>query len=235
MKCITNTHVKLHSITLKDYNKIFGVPTDIKRRMTKASNKREQPWNKGRNWNEMYGKDAEARRKHISKKFSEIDKSYTQTEEYRKKVSESKIKQYKEQPELKTQLSLIVKKWAQKHPEHYQKMVTASRHSPNQKKPKTELLMKEKLNANNIYNIPQKRICGFFVDFYLPEYNIIIECDGDYWHNYPEGTDNDRRKNEIWEKEGYLVLRFWGSEIMQDINKCMDVIMTAINSIVKEV
>lgn len=56
----------------------------------------------------------------------------------------------------------------------------------------------------------------YFADFYLYEYNIIIEVDGTYWHNYPTGSARDTLKDIILSKEGYLVLRFWSTEISKD-------------------
>lgn len=50
-------------------------------------------------------------------------------------------------------------------------------------------------------------------DIFIPKYNLIIECDGNYWHHYPEGREIDRiRTNELMEK-GYKVLRLWEHDI----------------------
>lgn len=49
-------------------------------------------------------------------------------------------------------------------------------------------------------------------DFYLPLHNIILEVDGIWSHNYPDGTELDNiRINEL-EDAGYRVLRFWENE-----------------------
>lgn len=50
-------------------------------------------------------------------------------------------------------------------------------------------------------------------DIFVPSMNLIIECDGDYWHNYPFGNDIDHiRTNELKEK-GFKILRLWEREI----------------------
>lgn len=54
---------------------------------------------------------------------------------------------------------------------------------------------------------------AYFCDFYLPEFNIVIECDGDYWHNYPFGNDIDHIRNHELINKGYVVLRYWEHEI----------------------
>jgi len=60
-------------------------------------------------------------------------------------------------------------------------------------------------------------------DISIPSMNLIIECDGDYWHKYPFGMDIDRiRTKELIEK-GFKVLRLWEREIkIMDINEFKD-------------
>lgn len=56
-------------------------------------------------------------------------------------------------------------------------------------------------------------------DIFIPAMELIIECDGDYWHKYPIGRDIDNiRTKELIEK-GFKVLRLWEREIkVMDIN-----------------
>lgn len=50
-------------------------------------------------------------------------------------------------------------------------------------------------------------------DILIPSMNMVIECDGDYWHNYPLGKNIDKvRTAELLEK-GFKVLRLWEREI----------------------
>lgn len=50
-------------------------------------------------------------------------------------------------------------------------------------------------------------------DILIPSMNLVIECDGDYWHKYPVGTDIDHiRTSELLQK-GFKVLRLWEFEI----------------------
>jgi very-short-patch-repair endonuclease len=54
---------------------------------------------------------------------------------------------------------------------------------------------------------------GYQCDILIPSMNLVIECDGDYWHKYPIGRDIDRiRTSELLEK-GFKVLRLWEFEI----------------------
>ena len=59
-----------------------------------------------------------------------------------------------------------------------------------------------------ISNIQHKYCADFFI-----KPNIVVECDGDYWHNYPKGKDIDHIRTKELQQAGYKVLRFWGSTI----------------------
>lgn len=53
----------------------------------------------------------------------------------------------------------------------------------------------------------QKQIDIFLVDFYLPKYKLVIECDGIYWHSRPEVKRRDFLKDRWLRQEGYKCLR----------------------------
>lgn len=67
------------------------------------------------------------------------------------------------------------------------------------------------------YSFFYKYLC----DFAIPQLKLIIECDGDYWHNYPHGTEKDREQNEFVASKGWHILRFWERDIKNDIDKCI--------------
>jgi len=54
---------------------------------------------------------------------------------------------------------------------------------------------------------------GYQCDILIPSMNLVIECDGNYWHKYPIGNDIDHiRTNELIQK-GFKVLRLWEHNI----------------------
>lgn len=54
---------------------------------------------------------------------------------------------------------------------------------------------------------------GFCFDFYLPDFNIIIEADGDYWHSLESSIRNDKEKDEYCKFRHFELIRIKGSEI----------------------
>lgn len=54
---------------------------------------------------------------------------------------------------------------------------------------------------------------GYQCDILIPALNLVIECDGDYWHKYPVGLDKDHIRTKELIDKGFRVLRLWGREI----------------------
>jgi very-short-patch-repair endonuclease len=82
---------------------------------------------------------------------------------------------------------------------------------------------------------------GKIYDFYLPEYNILIEVDGDFWHCNPEthiipecktqeiNIENDKFKTQWAIDNGYRLLRFWENDINNNIKQVKQVLLEALN------
>jgi len=71
--------------------------------------------------------------------------------------------------------------------------------------------------------ISQGALLGMtIVDFALPLFNVVIYCDGEYWHRLPGRPEKDSRITINLEKEGFKVFRFWENEIKQDAKVCID-------------
>ncbi len=59
---------------------------------------------------------------------------------------------------------------------------------------------------------------GYQCDVFIPSMNLVVECDGDYWHRYPTGTEIDHIRTKELIGKGFKVLRLWEREI-----KIMDI------------
>lgn len=53
----------------------------------------------------------------------------------------------------------------------------------------------------------EKVVDGYKFDFFLPQYNLLIEYDGYPWHNTKESMKNDAIKDEIAKNNKYVMLR----------------------------
>ena len=70
----------------------------------------------------------------------------------------------------------------------------------------------------------QQPIGPFVVDFYCPELTIAIELDGDS-HGGKESQDKSRQ--EFLEAQGLAVLRFWNSDVWQNLDGVLQTIYSA--------
>ena len=61
----------------------------------------------------------------------------------------------------------------------------------------------------------------FLCDFYLPAANLIIECDGLFWHSRPSAQRRDASKDAYLRKCGYTVMRFTDRQINSNIAECI--------------
>lgn len=80
---------------------------------------------------------------------------------------------------------------------------------------------------------------GAQFDFLLLGTNILIECDGDFWHGNPKFYSSfykvqkrikarDIEKNQIAAANGYTLLRFWEDKIKNDFENVKKRIINAL-------
>ncbi len=90
------------------------------------------------------------------------------------------------------------------------------------KNTKPELIFMALLNELGIRFIRQAQAGYWVFDFFLIDYDLYVECDGDYWHSNPKfyneenltvaqrrNKGNDSRKNSFIKSTGKKLLRFW--------------------------
>jgi len=64
---------------------------------------------------------------------------------------------------------------------------------------------------------------GYQCDILIPSMNLVIECDGNYWHKYPIGNELDHIRTKELISKGFKVLRLWESEIkVMELNKFIE-------------
>jgi len=111
------------------------------------------------------------------------------------------------------------------------------------KKPtKIELKIKNLLDELKIKYKKNYPLNGFLCDFFLLDYNFVIECDGDYWHGNPlfykknmlndiqlKNNDRDRRKNLMLIENSIEFVRFWEYDIHKNYEIVKKTILMKLN------
>lgn len=78
-----------------------------------------------------------------------------------------------------------------------------------------ERVVREYLAAHNVAYVQREQIGRYEVDFILPQFGVIVECDGTYWHRPgTHAAENETRRDSILrEKTGAVVVHLLETEI----------------------
>jgi very-short-patch-repair endonuclease len=171
---------------------------------------------KNRTWRKGQTKETNPKIAAQAKKLSQMFKGrpvtqfnkhheFLKTPEGRKQNSERMKKYYAENPEKH-----INRRLAEKGFETY-----------------IEKKMRLALESARISFENQFKIDKFWVDFAIPSYQIAIEVDGEYWH---KDKEKDAKRDAVINSYGWLVLRFAGKRVVNEIDDCLAEIREVISS-----
>ena len=83
-----------------------------------------------------------------------------------------------------------------------------------------ELALWNTLRAHRLMGLSFRRqmpIAGYIVDFACPTYRLVVEVDGSQ-HALDASLDYDTNRTARLEEDGWMVLRLWNDEVLQDID-----------------
>jgi very-short-patch-repair endonuclease len=75
----------------------------------------------------------------------------------------------------------------------------------------------------------QAPIGRYIVDFASLRPRIVIEIDGGQ-HRMHDGVRSDRERDAVFRSQGFRVLRFWNSDVDQNLNGVMESILSALST-----
>jgi very-short-patch-repair endonuclease len=70
----------------------------------------------------------------------------------------------------------------------------------------------------------------YVLDFYCPELRLAIELDGGQ-HNFAAGIGRDQRRDSWLVARGVVVLRFWNSDVIENMTGVLETIAIAASDI----
>lgn len=239
MKSITNSHLKKHGMSCKEYKKAF--PESSMGDFSRFDSWRKSEENKAhmkRQYEIIYSSSD------LSEKRLAALRKASQEEAYRKKLSES-LKKYAQTPIGKYRLANkpVTQRMKMSNFQRWVEEFGLDEAMKKQKEwqlknilpyksrdTKPELILANLLNEVSIRFIKQFSIFRYYCDFYLPDYNLIIEVDGDYWHANPKKYSAEdeiggkkMKAQQIWEvdqkksdsiiSQGFNLMRIWSSDL----------------------
>jgi very-short-patch-repair endonuclease len=69
------------------------------------------------------------------------------------------------------------------------------------------------LDILNIRYENEMSVGRYNIDFYLPDYDAVLEVDGEYWHNMERQKQQDRLREEVLLKQGWRVFHVLGQRV----------------------
>lgn len=157
---------------------------------------------------------------------SEALKGIKRSEKTKRKMSESAKVRPKERYEA---LREGYKRWmknetAEERMERLQGWMQAGREARINKDYLTpssiETIVQKQLDSLGIRYLQQKRVNDgkrdYWLDFYIPSFKLVIECNGDYWHNLPERKEQDKMLKEYVESTSRRIVFIWEHEIKDE-------------------
>jgi len=170
------------------------------------------PWNKG-----LTKKDTRIQKMIETRKKTD---SYKHTEKTKEKIKDAAIKQMKNKKYRDAARERMIERLRSRKNSYFKDTII-------------ELKIQDELRKKNIEFEKHKSLLKKYVVDLFVKPNIVIECDGCYWHNclihFPEKHKERRKRDELksseLQKHNYIVLRFWDHEINDDIKKCVDSIL----------
>lgn len=106
-----------------------------------------------------------------------------------------------------------------------------------------EIKVKKYLKSINEKFIKGYALDKFIFDFFMPDYNLVIECQGDYWHANPleydesnineiqrKNIERDKRKKEFIRINNIDNLFIWENDIKKNFEKVKQMIKDKINA-----
>src|SRR5688572_5647696 len=81
-----------------------------------------------------------------------------------------------------------------------------------------ERLLWGRIRAGQIDGFKFRRqmwFCGFIADFACPKARLVVEADGG---QHAEAEEYDKARSAAFAREGFRTLRFWNSEIFENLD-----------------
>ena len=189
-------------------------------------------WNEGMSLRDIAKKFGLKNHKTISYYFNKFNISRRNAKQYTKNTIIMK-------PQIKKDISEGLKKYYQSHihpvfgmkySEEVKKKI--SKNTINMLKngkigkcdTSIERKVENQLLFNNILYVKQFKYEHGVADFWLPESNVIIECDGDYWHALPRVQERNILQTKWLNDNGYITLRLKESDINNNFTSCLEAI-----------
>ena len=111
-----------------------------------------------------------------------------------------------------------------------------------------ELLLRRELWKRNVRYRIHAKVLGCRPDFSIKKYKLAVFVDGDFWHGRDYSEERFHTNKKYWHNKirrnierdleqtillrdaGWIVLRFWETEIQNDVGRCATAVIQTIRT-----
>lgn len=84
------------------------------------------------------------------------------------------------------------------------------------------------MTRQGLHFVVHQRFGYYTADIYLPDHRVVVECDGDYWHNLPGRREHDAKRDAWFARRGIRTFRLAEHEINRSAARCVERIRKAL-------
>jgi very-short-patch-repair endonuclease len=150
----------------------------------------------------------------ISKAHKERESFHAQTEETKNKIAAIKKEQWEQRSEEEKE-------------QHIRKLIADGSKVRRNEMSSIEAFVAFRLDVQGIVYERQKRIGRYYVDFYVPSQNLVIEVQGCFWHACEQcghtkhiiKRKSDAIRKETLQSKGYTVQVLWEHDLRKEMKQ----------------
>ena len=229
-KLLNYRHLQKHNITVKEYKELYPHAKLCDEGF--GFKKGNKPWNLGtkgimKAWNVGLTKETDERVLKYS--LSNIGKpggrkGYKCSEELKKKISiaNSGERNAAKRPEVRAKISKTLLQTYKDHPEILENRKVSGHNQFSGHYTSIEKVVKQSLDKLNIPFSHNLRLGRYFADFVIFN-NVVIECDGEYWHR--NSKEKDDIKDSYLHNKGFMTFRLPEKRIMEEKIECVKAVI----------
>ena len=96
---------------------------------------------------------------------------------------------------------------------------------------KIEILLRKALWHEGIRYRKNYKVCSCHPDIVITKYKIAVFCDGEFWHEkIKRNVERDLENTIELRDNGWIVLRFWETEIKKHLADCVAEVQRCIDA-----
>ena len=157
------------------------------------------------------------------------DKNPAKRPDVKAKIRRSLLRTYEKNPAIKDRIRLSLLRTYKEKPEILENRKSSGINQHSKTYTSIERRIAEVLLARGLSFLHNFKVGRYYVDFILMD-DVVIECDGEYWHEAKDKTKEDKRERFLHDK-GYYTFHFAGRRILSNPEECVSTLLNVMEGL----